>query len=175
MRFILANDFDAVKTAYLDVIGNTPQIYQHARWEYGKHPRDELIREYMARDEMYVLMDGDEVAGMVAICPYQGEDYEPLAWQINLENDQVATLHLLAVRPAYRGRSLGTLMLQEATRIAAERGKRALRLDTLRSNAPSQRIYANAGFSYVGEQRLYAENTGVLDFLYYEKLLGQTT
>ena len=29
--------------------------------------------------------------------------------------------------------------------------------------------YDEAGFVYRGEQRLYAENTGMTDFLYYEK------
>ena len=37
-------------------------------------------------------------------------------------------------------------------------------------NKKEQRMYEKAGFLYRGEQRLYAENTGVTDFLYYEKI-----
>ena len=43
-------------------------------------------------------------------------------------------------------------------------------LDALKTNLPAQRMYEKAGFLYRGEQRLYAENTGVTDFLYYEKI-----
>jgi hypothetical protein len=34
-------------------------------------------------------------------------------------------------------------------------------------------MYEKAGFTYRGEQRLYAENTGMTDFLYYEKKLAE--
>ena len=51
-----------------------------------------------------------------------------------------------------------------------EKGKKALRLDALKSNLPAQKMYEKAGFTYRGEQRLFTENTGMTDFLYYEKI-----
>ena len=39
----------------------------------------------------------------------------------------------------------------------------------MKSNLPAQRMYEKAGFSFRGVQRLYAENTGMTDFLYYEE------
>ena len=38
MQLVYANDFEAVKKIYIDVIENTPLIEQYARWVYGKHP-----------------------------------------------------------------------------------------------------------------------------------------
>ena len=118
MRLVPTKDFEAVKNKYLEVITNTPEINRYARWEYGKHPTDEALQFYMNRDEMYVLMDGEEIAGMTVIAMCQGEDYEGIAWQKSFQNNQVATLHLLAVCPAYRGRTLGNLILEEAIIIA---------------------------------------------------------
>ena len=69
MQLVYANDFEAVKKIYIDVIENTPLIEQYARWVYGKHPTDEQLRAYILHDEMYFLMDEDEVAGVVAINP----------------------------------------------------------------------------------------------------------
>ena len=169
MKLVPADDFELVKNCYLDVIAHTPGMQQHARWEYGKHPTEEGLRGYIERGEMYFLTDGEEIAGMAAVTMYQGEDYESISWQENLENDQVAVVHLLAVRPTYQGKSLGIKMLEEIMRLAVKNGKKALRLDTLKSNIPAQRMYEKAGFSYRGRQRLYAENTGMTDFLYYEK------
>jgi ribosomal protein S18 acetylase RimI-like enzyme len=91
-------------------------------------------------------------------------------WRDELPNDQVATVHLLAVTPSYQGRSLGIRILEEAMEIAIRNGKKALRLDTLKTNLPAQRMYEKADFSYRGVQRLYAENTGMTDFLYYERI-----
>ena len=170
MQLVYANDFEAVKKIYIYVIENTPLIEQYARWVYGKHPTDEQLRAYILQDEMYFLMDEDDAAGVVAISMNQGAEYEKIVWRDKLPNDQVATVHLLAVSPSYQGRSLGIKLLEEAMKIAVRNGKKALRLDALKTNLPAQRIYEKAGFLYRGEQRLYAENTGVTDFLYYEKI-----
>ena len=119
---------------------------------------------------MYFLMDHDSVAGAAVISMGQGKDYENIAWKDDLPNDQVTTIHLLAVCPAYQGRALGTRILEEAMDIAVRNGEKVLRLDLLKTNLPAKRMYEKAGFSYRGEQRLYAENTGMMDFLYYEKI-----
>ena len=169
MHLIQTDDFETVKSKYIDVIENTPDIGKYARWIYGKHPTDELLKAYINREEMYVLMDGDKIAGMAAVAMCQGDDYLSIPWKENLSNDEVATVHLLAVCPDHRGKSLGISILENAMKIAERNGKKALRLDALKSNLPAHKMYEKAGFIYRGEQRLYAENTGMTDFLYYEK------
>lgn len=173
MHLIRTNDFEIVKSKYIDVIDHTPDIKQHVHWVYGKHPSDELLKSYIEKGEMYCLMDGHEIAGMTAITMYQGEDYECISWQEDLPSDQVAVIHLLAICPAYRGKALGMVILDEAMELALRKGKKALRLDVLKDNLPAWKMYERANFSYRGMQRLYAENTGMLDFMYYEKILSQ--
>ena len=170
MHLIQTDDFETVKSKYVDVIENTPDIEKTAHWKYGKHPTDESLRAYIDRGEMYVLTDGEEIAGMAVIMMRQGDEYSGIPWKDNLTNDEVATVHLLAVCPAHRGKSLGVRTLEEAMEIAMRNGKKALRLEVLKSNVPAQRMYDRAGFVFRGEQRLYAENTGMMDFLYYEKI-----
>ncbi len=169
MRLVLTDDFDTVKSKYIDVIENTPKIHRHAHWEYGKHPSDELLKFYIDRGEMYFLSEGENIAGMTVISMCQGDDYRNISWQEDLKNDEVATLHLLAVCPAYRGKSLGITILEKAIDIAVRNGKKALRLDALKTNLPARRMFERAGFSYRGERRAYADHTGFLDFVYYEK------
>ena len=109
---------------------------------------------------MYVLTDGEVIAGMAAVALCQGDEYLNVSWEKDLPNDEVETVHLLAVCPDYRGKSLGLRILDEAMEIAVRKGKKALRLDALKSNLPAQKMYEKAGFTYIGEQRLYAENAG---------------
>jgi len=97
MILIQAHELETVKQYYINVIENTPEIDKTARWVYGKHPTDEGLRSYIENGEMFLLTDRDTVAGMVAIVMHQGTDYEDIPWAEKLENDQVATLHLLAV------------------------------------------------------------------------------
>ena len=171
MDLIQAHDLETVKEHYIKVIENTPGIDKTARWVYGKHPTDEALRSYIENGEMFLLTDRDTVAGMVAIVMHQGTDYEDILWAEKLENDQVATLHLLAVCPEYRGRALGNMILELAGELAEQQGKKAVRLDVLESNLPAQRMYEKAGYVYRGKQRWYAENTGWTNFLLYEKSL----
>ena len=172
MKLVQAHDLQTVKRHYINVIENTPEIGKHARWVYGRHPTDEDLRSYIENGEMYLLMDQDTVAGMVVIVMRQGPDYEAVSWAEKLENDQVATLHLLAVCPEYQGRALGNTILELAGELATRHGKKALRLDVLESNLPARRMYEKAGFAYRGKQRWYAENTGWMIFLLYEKSLS---
>ena len=171
MNLIPAHDLEIVKEHYIKVIENTPGIDKTARWVYGKHPTDEALRSYIENGEMFLLTDRDTVAGMVAIVMHQGTDYEDILWAEKLENDQVATLHLLAVCPEYRGRALGNMILELAGELAEQQGKKAVRLDVLESNLPAQRMYEKAGYEYRGKQHWYAENTGWTNFLLYEKSL----
>ena len=62
MQLVYANDFEAAKKIYIDVIENTPLIEQYARWVYGKHPTDEQLRAYILHDEMYFLMVLDVIS-----------------------------------------------------------------------------------------------------------------
>ena len=171
MNLVRTYDLETVKGHYINVIENTPEIDKTARWVYGKHPTDEALRSFIENGEMYLLADGGTVAGMVAIVMHQGTDYEDIPWTEKLENDQVATLHLLAVCPEYRGRALGNTILELAGELAKQQEKKAVRLDVLESNLPAQRMYEKVGFVHRGKQHWYAENTGWTDFLLYEKPL----
>lgn len=171
MNLVWACDLETVKGHYINVIENTPEIEKYARWMYGKHPTDEALRSYIENGEMYLLSDGETVAGMVAIIMHQGLDYDNIPWTEKLENDQVATLHLLAVCPEYRGRSLGNTILALAGELAKQQGKRAIRLGVLESNLPARHLYEKNGLIFRGKKHWYAENTGWTDFLLYEKPL----
>lgn len=113
-------------------------------------------------------MDGKNVAGMIAVTMYQSESYHEICWSQNVEDNEVACLHILAVAPAYQGKGVSQKMMAEIMAMASENGKKAIRLDVLSSNIPARRMYERLGFVYRGKQKLFAENTGWTDFLFYE-------
>lgn len=87
-----------------------------------------------------VQLDSDELAG------------EALLWGIDLHN---RAAHVgISLRPAFRGRGLGTDTVRLLCRYGFEiRGLHRLQLETLASNAAMQAVAARAGFSREGVAR----------------------
>ena len=170
MRLVQTDNLEFLRKKYIEVIEQTPDFMRNVRWIYGQHPKDEMIQDYMDNGEMYALMNGNEIAGMVAVVMHQDDNYKAVPWQVDLRNDEVATIHILAICPEYQGRLLGIQLINQIEKLSKNNGKKAVRLDVLKSNIPARKMYERAGYSLRGEQKLYAENTGITDFLFYEKI-----
>lgn len=99
---------------------------------------------------------------------YQGEDYHAVEWLKQLQDKEVAVIHILAVSPDRQGTGIGSGMIRQAIELARSRGMKAIRLDVLATNTPAQKIYERLGFEYRGKQHLYAENTGWTDFYFFD-------
>lgn len=77
-------------------------------------------------------------------------------WAI-LEDAHVTTI---AVHPAYRGRSLGEMMLVKLLREAIERGASWITLEARESNTVAQNLYRKYGFTIVATRRAYYSDNG---------------
>ena len=167
-----AGDFIRVRDAYLDIIDHSPNLKQYARWEYGKHPTDEALMGFIGAGNLFLLMDGADIAGVAAITPGQGAEYHRVQWRVDAQDHEVMTLHLFGILPRYQGAGVGKTMMRRALGMAARDGMKAFRLDTLASNISAQRFYESLGFVFCGKQHWYAENTGWTDFCLYERAIG---
>lgn len=171
MRKCEPKELERILIFYQRVINETEDLTTHARWIYGKHPSEEMIKDYINQDNMYCMeMDGDIVAS-VAVTLSQGKDYHNIDWQIDLRDDEVATAHLLAVDPHKQKRGLAKTVMNDVINIARSHGKKAVRLDALDCNTPAHRLYETIGFQKRDIRRWYAENTGWIDFYLFEYLL----
>lgn len=161
-------DYDAIMAFYNNVIDCTPRIEQYARWQKGKHPTESGIRAYIEEGSMYLCTENDAIIGAMAVTMYQGEDYHPIKWTQQVNDNEAAVIHILAVSPSCQGRGIGTKMIRDAICMAKECGMKTVRLDALASNTPAHKIYNAIGFEYRGKQHLFAENTGWMDFFFFE-------
>ncbi len=159
---------EAVIAFYDDVIRNTPGIALTARWRKGAHPTEEGLGTLLEDGDLYLCRENGVIIGAMAFSMRQGEDYHAVAWKEDLPDDQVATVHILSVRPACQGTGVASAIIREAIALARSKGMKAVRLDTLASNTPAQHLYESLGFEFRGKQHMYAENTGWMDFFFYE-------
>lgn len=162
------DDYASIIAFYDDVIERTPDVTKYARWQKGKHPTDDGIRAYIEEGSMYLYKERGLIVGAMAVTMYQGADYHAIEWSKQVADNEVAVIHILAVRPDGQGAGIGSRMVLEAIGLAKAKGMKAIRLDALASNTPAHKVYERLGFVYKGKQHLYAENTGWTDFYFFE-------
>lgn len=155
---------------YRDVIAHTKHMDIYARWVYGQHPTDEMLRGYIQADAMYYCeMDGSIISA-AAVTP-QAEDYHGAAWSLCLEDNEVSVVHLLCVAPEWQEQGVARETVGLVTEQSRKMGKKAVRLDALVCNTPAHRLYESLGFQKRDRRRWYAENVGWADFFLYELVL----
>lgn len=168
------NDFDRLEKFYNFVIDNTETMAKCCRWIYGLHPRADMIMDYIKEGAMYYTEEDGKMLSAVAVTPYQSEDYRTVKWAEGLKelaNDEVVTVHILAVNPDYQKQGIAASTMEAVKLLAGEMEKKAVRLDALDTNYPAQRLYESLGYERRDVKNWYAANLGLADFIVYELVL----
>ncbi len=116
-------DLDSVISFYEYVTEHTPDIAAYAQWRKGKYPTAEGLETFVREGSLYLYKE-DVLVGAMALTMYQEAQYHPVAWAIQVPDDEVAVIHILAVSPDKQGAGIGAEMVREAIRIAREKGMR---------------------------------------------------
>ena len=66
---------------------------------------------------------------ILAVTPYQTDDYHEIDWQAALKDDEVAVVHILAVNPHFRNHGCAKAMMRKVISLADSKGLKAVRLD----------------------------------------------
>ena len=115
-------DFQRITQFYRDVIARTEHMDIYARWVYGQHPTDEMIRQYIQTGTMYYCEKDGSLLSAAAVTP-QAEDYHESAWSVSLEDDEVAVVHLLCVAPEWQGKGIACMTMQQIMVLSREMEK----------------------------------------------------
>ncbi|OWA37377.1 hypothetical protein B9G55_04760 [Saccharibacillus sp. O16] len=126
----------------------------------------ETVQTYFDTRQIFMLMVADHPAGLFTL-----QESDPAYWA-ERNDDRYLYLHRLTVRPVYRGRDYGGLMLRFAEEEAMRRGKRGLRLDCVAHLPSLNRFYVRSGFELVAKQDLKREIGGRYVHLYEKRLDG---
>lgn len=165
------SDFERITDFYREVILNTENMSIYAKWIYGQHPTDEMIKHYIDEGVMYFCEKDGEIVSAAALTPYQGDDYHKTDWAISLADDEVSVVHILCVSPNHQKQGIARQTMQLFIDLSNDMNKKAIRLDALACNTPAHKLYEKLGFKLRGKQHWYADNVGWTDFFLYEYIL----
>ena len=80
------------------------------------------------------------------IIGYAAVSIEKLSWRLY---NPIAEIKKLCVNPLYRGKGVGTMLMQEISNIVKKRGVKRLNVIVLSNNNPALRFYRNNGYKDV--------------------------
>ena len=151
-------DFDKIRSLYWTLIDQEQDDPSFPHWKKGIHPSDEMIQNSIEREELYVLVDGGEIAACVIADNEKFDGYSEAPWQI--DSEEVIVLHVLARK-----------LIENVIEQERKAGKKALRLDVIENNTTAEKLYQKLGFRYIQTKTLYYDVVGEMTFKLYELVL----
>ena len=152
MEFRLAKESELQKVVeiYERILDDEEAGHATIGWERGVYPTLETARSAFLKGELYVaLIDGEIVASAI-INSEQVDVYEKGEWQYDVADDKILVLHTLTVDPRVGGKGVGREFVDFYEKLAIERGKPYLRLDTNAKNVRARRMYKTLGYREIG-------------------------
>ncbi len=171
IRKATENESTVIHDLYQYIIRKTPHVDKYSQWKWNLHPTEKMINQYIKNGEMYLYTDNESIAGVTALTMYQGDDYDNVSWNITCRNDEVMVVHIFAIAPEYQGKGISGQVIDKIIEVARAFQRKVVRLDSVASNTPAQKLYQSKGFKYCGKQNLHTDNIGYTDFYYYEYAL----
>jgi ribosomal-protein-alanine N-acetyltransferase len=116
-------------------------VAEHMQRRHGPIDGKEWPKEIT--DSVAAALQRDDVTLFVAELNQQVVGYATAQYR---DGADVGEVGYNAVHPDYRGRGIGSALVEHVVRCLQERGARVLRVITLDSDEPARRIYRKLGF-----------------------------
>lgn len=143
-------------------------MQQKGIFQWNEHyPSLEKLQRDIAREELYLLREENEILGIVVLTPEMDEEYVSIEWLT--PNGNNLYIHRLAVHPAFWGSGYGQRLMEFAEEFARENKYDSVRLDTFSQNHRNQRFYEARGYQRLGD--IYFPKQSEHPFHCYEKLI----
>lgn len=121
------------------------------QWQNGAGPDVDLVTSDVARGWGRVFLIGGQVAATAALIDEPEPAYDQVvegAWQVRGDAAApYATIHRVAVAPAFRGMHVAQRFYARLIEEARARGFAEIRVDTHADNVRMQHVIASAGFT----------------------------
>ena len=140
-------------------------------WNINTYPDECFIDSAISNDEMYVMLDGDEIVAVCAVNHNVNPEYDEVDWKVKGSKEKIATIHALAVSPGRQGSGVGKAFLKDIDDICRKNKDLAIHLDVIDTNVPAYNMYTGDGYDEVSCIKMYYEVVGTREFWMMEKVL----
>ena len=143
-------DLDAVDSLYQEIHDAEAAGLITTGWIREIYPVRTTAEAALARDDLFVLVEGGRVLGSGIINQLQVDVYEGAPWKYHVPDDLVCVLHTLVISPAARGKGYGREFIRFYEAYALQHGCTELRIDTNERNLAARAMYGKYGYREIG-------------------------
>lgn len=119
------------------------------QWQDG-YPNKDVILNDIKNEESFVVINDNKVIGTVVIS-FKGEKtYNKIYEGTWLSNNDYAVIHRIAISNEFKGFGIGTMIIEEAQKLAFEKNIRSIKIDTYKDNISMQKLLIKNNFKYCG-------------------------
>lgn len=119
------------------------------QWQ-GGYPDEERFKEDINNEEAYVLVVGDEVAGIGVLTTERQENYDAIEEGSWKRDDDYAAIHRAAISSKFRGMHLSNYLFSGLITIGVQKGYKDFRIDTHPGNERMKGLSEKFGFEKRG-------------------------
>lgn len=160
MRLASEADFLPVRAFYNRLIEDMEKLPYHPMWDKEGHPSNEYLHRALDAGELWVAETTSELAGAMIVNHSANEGYNGVPWQVQASPEHVVIVHAFGVSMRHQGKGLGSAMMREIIERSRAAGDKAMRLDLIDFNRPTEKIYLKLGFVKCAAVKLYYEEVG---------------
>lgn len=134
------------------------------QWDENYPQRDHYYGD-IQEHSLYVYEENNNILGVACYSEHNPSEYNVIKWS---SDEKAIILKRLAVSPEYRNKGIGKQFYRHIEHVAQEKGISYLKTDTYSKNPAAQKVFLNAGYSFVGE--LYTPDKPYAFYCYEKKL-----
>lgn len=158
VRLAQLSDLEEVAELYKTVCEHQSLDQYGANWTWGEYPSVDGLRNFIQQATVIIGIKDKQIvaAGVMTM----GEEYPDVKWPTDAKKKEIGVWHLITVHPDYRRTGISHQLLAGLLTEAKREGKKAIHLDVLADNLPSERLYLKCGFRVIKELVLHYDDIG---------------
>ena len=142
-------DLDAVDSLYREIHDAEAAGLITTGWIREIYPVRTTAEAALARDDLFVLEEDEQILGSGIINQLQVDVYEGAPWTHQVPDDKVCVLHTLVISPAARGKGYARELIRFYEDYALRHGCTELRIDTNERNQVARAMYSKYGYQEI--------------------------
>ena len=111
------------------------------------YPDEKTIINDMEKKQLYLLEEGNQICGIIALNEFQEPQYKTVDWKFSGKS---LVVHRLAIEPAYQRSGCAKMLMDFAYKFAIEEDYENIRLDAFIKNPAAVGLYEKLGYRNAG-------------------------